>query len=128
MVVQVGAHAGQVGAHVDAERAQVVGRADAGQQQQLGRADHAAGDDDVAGAAQLGRRATSGGAGCGWRRATGPFWMSRQAGAGQADADRATAPSKTRLVTCAPVMTVSSGLSTTGSMNAVQAWTSGGRP
>ena len=56
VVVQVGADAGQVGPHLEAERAQVVGRADAGQQQQLGRADHAAADDHVPRAAQLGGR------------------------------------------------------------------------
>ena len=64
VVVQVGADAGQVGPHLEAERAQVVGRADAGQQQQLGRADHAAADDHVPRAAQLGGRPRRQG-GCG---------------------------------------------------------------
>ena len=56
--------------------AQVVGRADAGQQQQLGRADHAAADDDVTGAAQLGRRPRRQGR-VRMRSQPGPFGMSR---------------------------------------------------
>jgi hypothetical protein len=89
VVVQVRAHPGQVGEHVEAETAQVVGRADAGEQQQLGRADHAAADDHVARAAQLGGRPRrQGGAGSGVGRVR-PVLVD-QTWAGQPDADRAT--------------------------------------
>jgi hypothetical protein len=89
VVVQVRAHPGQVSEHVEAEPAQVVGRADAGQQQQLGRADHAAADDDVTLAAQVGgrpRRQGGMGRGVGWVGLV----LVDQTWAGQPDADDAT--------------------------------------
>ena len=48
VVLQVLAHAGQVGDHVDAEPAEQLGRAHAGQLQQLRRVDRAAAQDDLA--------------------------------------------------------------------------------
>src|SRR5439155_18949963 len=54
VVLQVLAHAGQVGDHVDAERGQVRGGADAGQLEQLRGVDRPAGQDELAGPAPLG--------------------------------------------------------------------------
>ena len=55
VVLQVGAHPGQVGHRVDAQRAQLAGRADAGQQQQLRRADRPGAQDHLTAGRRAGR-------------------------------------------------------------------------
>ena len=47
VVLQIASDAGQVGAHIDAERAQIIGRADPGAHQHRGRLERAGAENDL---------------------------------------------------------------------------------